>query len=155
MSKFSSLVTGLAAALVVLGATQATAEAVKPDAVKIVDAELATSLTGAAGNAENGRKWFKNRKLGNCLACHKNSDMKKEQFHGEVGPEMDGVAGRYEAAQLRAILVNSKQVFGPDSIMPSFYRTSGFNRTNKKFIGKSILNAQQVEDILAYLLTLK
>lgn len=155
MPKFVNWIAGTAVALVAIGSTATVAETISPDAAKIVDGELKTSLTGATGNADNGRKWFKNRKLGNCLACHANSDMKNEQFHGETGPTMDDVASRYEPAQLRAILVNSKAVFGPDTLMPGFYRTSGFNRVNKKFKGKSVLSAGQVEDILAYLLTLK
>ena len=133
----------------------ANAEPIAPASVKIEDAQLKTSLTGKPGDAAAGRKWFANRKLGNCLACHVNSDMSKEQFHGEVGPTMDGVASRYEAAQLRAIIVNSKEVFGEQTIMPAFYRTTGFTRPLKKFQGKTILNAQQVEDIVSYLLTLK
>jgi sulfur-oxidizing protein SoxX len=68
---------------------------------------------------------------------------------------MDGVGDRYTEAQLRAIVVNSKAVFGDQTIMPAFYRTEGFNRVAKKFEGKPILNAQQVEDIVAYLRTLK
>ena len=123
--------------------------------VKIVNGEIATSLTGVAGDSAKGALAFKGRKLGNCLACHANSDMKSEQFHGEVGPVMDGVGDRYTEAQLRAIVVNSKAVFGDQTIMPAFYRTDGFNRVPKKFEGKPILNAQQVEDVVAYLRTLK
>lgn len=133
----------------------ATAESVPPDAVKIKDGELAKPLTSKAGDAAAGKKAFVGRKLGNCLACHVNKDTSKEQFHGEVGPPLDGVAERHEPAALRAIIVNPKAVFGNQTLMPSFYRTAGFNRVHKKFKGKTILSAQQVEDVLAYLLTLK
>lgn len=126
-----------------------------PDAVKFVDEEIAVSLTGSAGNAETGRKVFANRKLGNCLACHANKDLASQPFHGEVGPPLDGVADRYEASALRAILVNSKIALDEDTIMPSFYRLKNGERTAKKFIGKTILSAEQVEDVLAYLQTLK
>ena len=68
---------------------------------------------------------------------------------------MNGVADRYESGTLRAILVNSKAVFGDGTIMPSFYRLKNGVRPAKKFDGKTILTAQQVEDVLAYLLTLK
>ena len=95
-----------------------------------------------------------NRKLGNCLACHQNKDMPEQPFHGEVGPALDGVGSRWSEAELRGIVANSKEMF-PDTIMPAFYRTDGFNRNLEKFEGKSILNAQQVEDVVAYLLTLK
>lgn len=128
---------------------------IAPGEVKIVDGEIAKSLTGKPGSSVKGAEWFKNRKLGNCLACHANSKMPKEQFHGEVGPTLDGVADRYTEAQLRAIVVNSKAVFGDATLMPAFYRDTGFTRPRKQFAGKSILTADQVEDILAYLLTLK
>ena len=128
---------------------------VAPGDVKIVDGKVEQSLTAKSGDPAAGKKWFVGRKLGNCLACHVNKDTSNEQFHGEVGPEMNGVGDRYDAAELRAIIINSKAVFGEQTLMPAFYRTTGFNRVNKKFAGKTILNAQQVEDVVAYLLTLK
>ncbi|MFK7901506.1 MAG: sulfur oxidation c-type cytochrome SoxX [Nitratireductor sp.] len=133
----------------------ANAETVAPDAVKIADGEVAMSLTGASGDAANGRKVFVNRKLGNCLACHINAETSEQSFHGEVGPPLDGVADRWEEPELRAILVNSKTVLGEETIMPSFYRSVNGARTMEKFAGKTILSAQQVEDVLAYLKTLK
>ncbi|MDG2430237.1 MAG: c-type cytochrome, partial [Paracoccaceae bacterium] len=75
------------------------------------DGEVAASLTGVSGDAANGRKLFMNRKKGNCLACHVNSEMSEQSFHGEVGPELDGVAARWNTAELRGILVNSKGMF--------------------------------------------
>ncbi|MEL6768804.1 MAG: sulfur oxidation c-type cytochrome SoxX [Pseudomonadota bacterium] len=136
-------------------ATAALADTAPTD-VKIVDGTLATPLTETPGDAVRGRDTFAGRKLGNCLACHENSEMKGElQFHGEVGPPLDGVADRWSEAELRAIVVNSKAVFGDHTIMPAFYRTTGFNRTLEKFAGKTILSAQQVEDVVAYLKTLK
>ena len=115
---------------------------------------VTASLTGVAGDPANGRKVFMNRKQGNCLACHVNSEMSEQTFHGAVGPVLDGVADRWTAAELRGMLVNSKKVF-EGTIMPAFYKDSGYNRTLKKFVGKTILKAQQVEDVLAYLQTLK
>ncbi|MCF6305193.1 MAG: sulfur oxidation c-type cytochrome SoxX [Rhodobacteraceae bacterium] len=112
-----------------------------------------TSLTGVAGDAENGALLFKNRKLGNCLACHANSDMSDQGFHGEVGPPLDGVGANWSEAELRGILTNSKNTFD-GTIMPAFYVEEAGVRTLEKFAGKSILAAQDVEDILAYLLTL-
>lgn len=128
--------------------------AIAPEDVVIEDAMSARALTEKPGDPEAGAKWFVDRKLGNCLACHVNSAMKTELFHGETGPALDGVASRYDEATLRAILIDSKQVFGDQTLMPAFYRTKGFNRTLDKFAGKTILEAQQVEDILAYLVTL-
>ncbi len=140
-------------AVIMAGTAMATETA--PDNVKFVEGEIQASLTGKAGDAKAGRDWYAGRKLGNCLACHQTTDLDELPFHGEVGPTMDGVADRYETAQLRAILVNSKQVFGDETIMPGFYSTKAGVRVADKFQGKTILNAQQVEDIIAYLRTLK
>ncbi len=94
------------------------------------------------------------RKLGNCLACHQNADLANLPFHGEVGPPLDGVAGRWSEAELRGIVANANMMFD-GTIMPAFYKDAGYNRPLGKFEGKSILSAQQVEDIVAYLKTLK
>ncbi len=145
----------IASACFVAGITVASAEAVAPDKVMIDDMTVGQSLTGQAGSAEAGRKTFASRKLGNCLACHANADLKNELFHGQVGPPLDGVADRYEVPQLRAILVNSKMVFGEQTIMPSFYKVFNGQRTQEKFHNKTILSAEQVEDIITYLTTLK
>lgn len=134
----------------------ASAETIAPDDVVFDDSNaVVASLTGAAGDAAVGRKVFADRKLGNCLACHANADQNDQPFHGEVGPPLDGVADRWSAKELRGILVNSKQVFGDQTIMPSFYRLKNGVRTMEKFQGKTILTAEQVEDVIAYLLTLK
>lgn len=138
-----------------IGVSGAHAGAMKPGEVKIVDGVVTTPLTDQPGDPEKGRQWFLGRKLGNCLACHVNSDMAKEPYHGEVGPPLDGVADRWKPEELRAILVNSKEALSPDTIMPSFYRDTGFNRVAEQFAGKTILTAQQVEDVIAYLTTLK
>lgn len=145
-----------AAALVLLmGAASVSAETIKPADVKFADGAVAQSLTGQPGDADKGRQWFMGRKLGNCLACHVNSDMADQPYHGEVGPPLDGVAERWSPEELRAIVVNSKIALHEDTIMPGFYRDSGMNRVAEKFAGKTILTAQQVEDVVAYLLTLK
>ena len=138
-----------------VAATAASADAVAPDKVKFDDLEVKQALTKTPGNAEEGRKWFANRKLGNCLACHVNKDLASQPFHGEIGPTMDGAGDRYSAEQLRAILVNSKAVFGDQTIMPGFYMVEPGARTAKKFEGKTILSGQQIEDIIAYVMTLK
>ncbi|WP_317057514.1 sulfur oxidation c-type cytochrome SoxX [Roseovarius rhodophyticola] len=142
------------AVLAVLSATAAHAEAVKPTEVQFNDGAVEASLTSQAGDAAAGRAVFSNRKQGNCLACHVNSDMPEESFHGEVAPPIDGVAGRWSEAELRGIVTNSKMMF-EGTIMPAFYVDSGYERPLDEFAGTSILTAQQVEDVVAYLLTLK
>lgn len=140
------------AAMAVAGA--ASAGTVAPGDVKYEDGSVAASLTGAAGDAAAGRDWFADRKLGNCLACHENSDRDDQSFHGEVGPPLDGVADRWSEEELRGIVSNAKMMFD-GTIMPAFYKDSGYTRPLDKFEGKTILSAQQVEDVVAYLMTLK
>ena len=132
----------------------AVAGTVAPGDVAFEDGAVTASLTGVAGDAAKGKEWFVGRKLGNCLACHMNSDTAEQPFHGEVGPPLDGVADRWSEAELRGIVTNSKMMF-EGTIMPSFYKDAGYTRPLKGFDGKTILSAQQVEDIVAYLMTLK
>ena len=142
-----------AVAITVLGAAAASAEAIKPAEVEFKDGVVDVSLTGQAGDPVAGRAVFANRKQGNCLACHINADLSEESFHGEVGPPMDGVGERWTEAELRGIVTNSKMMF-EGTIMPAFYIDSGYERPLEDFAGKTILTAQQVEDVVAYLLTL-
>ena len=144
----------LAALAVILSAPPVLAGDVAPGDVSFEDGVVNASLTGVAGDAASGRKVFMNRKQGNCLACHVNEDMSEQSFHGEVGPALDGVADRWSEAELRGIVTNSRMMF-EGTIMPAFYVNAGYNRPLEKFDGKSILSAQQVEDVVAYLLTLK
>jgi len=150
------LKSGVAAVcLAALATATAHAGDVAPMDVKFTDNGVMASLTGAAGDAVKGRAVFSNRKLGNCLACHVNTEQKEHSFHGEVGPTLDGVADRYSEAELRAIVVNSKEALTDETIMPGFYSLKLGVRVNKKFAEKTILSAQQVEDVVAYLSTLK
>ncbi|MEM1419222.1 MAG: sulfur oxidation c-type cytochrome SoxX [Pseudomonadota bacterium] len=146
----------LGAAVAALTVATALAGTVGPGDVEIVDdSAIPASLTGVAGDPVAGKDVFTGRKLGNCLACHQVSSlMDEQQFHGEVAPPLDGVADRYSEGELRLQVVNSK-VINEDTLMPAFYRVEGLNRVNEKFEGKTILTAQQVEDVVAYLQTLK
>lgn len=152
----NQIMTGVvfAAGLMLSTATTAFAETAAPDAVAFDEGAVTQSLTGVAGDPAKGREWFAGRKLGNCLACHANSDLDEQSFHGEVGPELDGVADRWTEAELRGIIVNAKMMF-EGTIMPSFYRLENGARTHENFAGKTILSAEQVEDVVAYLMTLK
>lgn len=111
------------------------------------------SLTGKPGDPKNGRKVAISRKKGNCLACHV-LPIPEQPFHGMVGPDLKGVAGRMKEGELRLRVVNPK-VVNSDTIMPSFYKAEGLHMVLKKFKGKTILSAQEVEDVIAYLMTLK
>ena len=112
-------------------------------------------LTATPGDARAGAAVVADRHLGNCLSCHGISALRSEEFHGDVGPPLDGVAGRWDTPTLRMIVVNAKTVLGPQTVMPAFYRVSGLDRVRPEFAGKPILTAQQVEDVVAFLATLR
>ncbi len=150
MPKTKTLVSAFAAMLMMAG-TAGAAELAK---YEVVEMAIPKSLTGKAGDPATGEKVFINRKLGNCLACHQVTALEAQPFHGLIGPTLDGVAERYNEGQLRLQVVNAKAI-NPDTIMPAFYRTEGLHRVLKKFDGKSILTAEEVEDVVAYLKTFK
>ena len=164
IQKYSSLIGSgtvagalVAAGIIVAGSAFAHG-VVTPDKVKFKNdnSRVTVSVSGAPGDAAAGRKAFANRKQGNCLACHVNADMPEQQFHGEIGPALDGVNERYKASELRAILVDAKKALNETTMMPGFYNVDNLGvRITGKFKDKTILSAQQVEDILAYLQTLK
>lgn len=149
----------IAAALVAAGTAQA--EPVAPDAVQFDEyGAVAVSLTGVPGNPENGPALM-NKGQGNCIACHETPALAHLPFHGEVGPMLEFPGDTWSEAELRGIVANAKNTF-PDSMMPSFYKTSGHIRPGDAYTGKAakdpvapILSAQDIEDIVAYLLTLK
>lgn len=133
-----------------------------PSDVSYTDGAVSESLSGAAGDAAEGRKIVGSKKLGNCIACHMVSDLAEEApFHGEIGPMLDGVGDRWTEAEIRGIVANAKMMFD-GSLMPSFYKTTGYIRPGNAYTGKAaegelppLLSAQQIEDVVAYLLTMK
>lgn len=146
-----------------LTAGVALAETVGPDNVAFSEyGEIAASLTGVPGDAAKGQEVMTDRGLGNCIACHQVTALESHPFHGEVGPSLDGAGDRWDETQLRGIVSDAKRTF-PDSIMPSFYKRSGYIRVGDGFTGKAadpdkvmpLLEAQQIEDVVAYLMTLK
>lgn len=133
----------------------AAAAEIAPGDVKFEDNAVAASVSGTPGNPEEGAKVLVNRGLGNCLACHAVTALKKELFHGDVAPALDGAADRWKPEELRAIVADSKKVFGAQTVMPGFYSLDVGKNVRKDLVGKTILTAQQVEDVVAYLVTLK
>lgn len=150
------------AALVVLGfAAPLAAETAPQDVAFAEDGSVAEALTDAPGNADDGAAVYADRSTGNCVACHVISDRTDADFQGNIGPALDGAGDRWEVAQLRGIVADAKHTF-PDSMMPSFYKTTGYIRPGDAFTGKAgteplppLLSGQQIEDVVAYLATLK
>jgi len=150
----------LVGAFVAAGSAVFAQSTVMPEDVQFDEyGEIAQSLTGVAGDAENGIAIMTNRGKGNCIACHQVTALEEFPFHGEVGPSLDGVNERWTEAQLRGIVADAKMTF-PESVMPSFYKTSGFVRPGDAYTGKAadgplppLLTAQEIEDVVAYLMT--
>lgn len=114
---------------------------------------IQASLTGAAGNAERGQKIVTNRQVGLCLLCH-SGPYPQERFQGSMAPDLKGAGSRWTEGQLRLRIVDASQV-NPQTIMPPYYRVDGLERVAPAFRGKPILTAEQIEDVVAYLMTLK
>lgn len=134
---------------------------IAPHDVVYTDGKVEVSLTGAPGDPASGIKVMTTAALGNCVACHMVSALPDVQFPGDIAPPLDGVADRWSEAELRGIVANAKLTF-TDSFMPAFYKTEGFIRPGGGYSGKApegdlppILTGQQIEDVVAYLLTLK
>ena len=107
----------------------------------------------AAGNPERGRQIVANRQVGLCLLCHA-APIAEERFQGDLAPDLKGVGSRLSEAQIRARIVDPSKA-NPDTIMPAYYKTDGLTRVAPAFRGKTIFTAEQVEDVVAYLVTLK
>jgi L-cysteine S-thiosulfotransferase len=120
---------------------------------RIVNGAIPEPLTDQAGDAERGRRIVLDREGGDCFICHA-MPLPQRQFHGTVGPPLDGVGSRYPAGELRLRLVDPK-AFNPETIMPAYYKVEGLHRVLARYRGQPILTAQQVEDVVAYLLTLQ
>jgi sulfur-oxidizing protein SoxX len=114
--------------------------------------EIPAPLTGAKGDPARGRALVANRQVGLCLLCH-SGPFPEERFQGNLAPDLSSAA-RLTEGQIRQRIVNPRQA-KPDSIMPAYFQSEGLTRVAPAFRGKTILSAEQIEDIVAYLLTLK
>lgn len=138
------------AVALVLVAQTASAQQVAP---QIVGDAIPRSLTGQPGDAARGRAIVANRSVGLCLLCH-SGPIAEERFQGDLAPTLAGAGSRWSEGQLRLRIVDGSRL-NADTIMPAYYRTQGLQRVARTFEGKTILSAAQVEDVVAYLLTLK
>jgi sulfur-oxidizing protein SoxX len=128
-------------ALILLSSLEVTAEDSIP-----------ASLTGAKGDPARGRAIVANRQLGLCLLCH-SGPFPEERFQGNLAPDLRSAA-RLNEGQIRQRIVDPRRA-NPDTIMPAYYDTGGLTRVAPSLKGKTVLNAEQIEDVVAYLLTLK
>lgn len=131
------------------------AESVEPYyAWRVENFAINEPLGGLKGDPARGKKVVVDRKKGNCLACH-TLPIEEEPFHGTIGPPLTGIASRLTEGELRLRVVDEKQI-NPQSIMPGYYRNpEKFTLVLDEYYGKTFITAQDVEDVVAYLMTLK
>jgi L-cysteine S-thiosulfotransferase len=111
------------------------------------------SLTGVAGDPAGGRTIVLDRRLGSCLLCH-TGPFPEERFQGTLAPDLSGAGSRWSAGQLRLRLVDASRL-NPNTIMPPYYRVDGLVRVGSTWRGKPMLTAAQIEDVVAFLSTLR
>jgi L-cysteine S-thiosulfotransferase len=120
---------------------------------QIVGDAIPASLTGTDGDPARGRAIILDRRLGACLLCH-SGPFPEEKFQGNLAPDLSGTGSRRSTGQMRLRLVDATRL-NPDTIMPSYYRVDGLTRVGDAWRGKPILGAQQIEDVVAFLSTLR
>ncbi len=111
------------------------------------------SLTGRKGDPVRGRAIVANRQVGLCLLCH-SGPFPEERFQGNLAPDLRGAGARWTEGQLRLRIVDSSRI-NPTTIMPAYHRTEGLTRVAPAHRGRPILTAEQIEDVVAFLTTLK
>ena len=142
------------AVALVIGAIDSTAQS--PAGLvpyRVLNAAIPEPLTVLPGDPERGRRIVLDRERGDCIICHA-MPLPQRQFHGTLGPALDGVGSRYTAGEFRLRLVDPKAI-NPHTVMPAYYKVEGLYRVLDRYQGQALLSAQEIEDIVAYLLTLK
>jgi sulfur-oxidizing protein SoxX len=119
----------------------------------VVDDGIPRPLTEAPGDAVRGQALVGNRQEGLCLLCH-SGPFPDQRSQGDLAGDLQGAGSRWTAAQLRLRVADARRL-APDGLMPSLHRTEGLNQVGAPWRGKPALSAQQVEDIVAYLQTLR
>ena len=115
-------------------------------------AEFERPLTLVPGDPDRGRAAILDRERGHCLLCHVIPAL-PDGFQGDIGPELSGIKGFYSAAELRHRIVDPLSL-NPDTLMPSYYQWNHLNQVAEAYVGQPVLTAQEVEDVIAFLLTL-
>jgi sulfur-oxidizing protein SoxX len=111
------------------------------------------SLTGARGDPTRGRAIVTDRRVGLCLLCH-SGPFPEERFQGNLAPSLQGAGSRWSEGQLRLRIVDSARI-NPATIMPAYHRTEGLVRVAPQYRGKPVLTPEQIEDVVAFLTTLR
>jgi sulfur-oxidizing protein SoxX len=119
----------------------------------VVGDAIPASLTGAPGDPVRGRAIVLNRNKGLCLLCH-SGPFPEDRFQGNIAPNLSGAGSRSSEGQLRLRIVDASKL-NPDTIMPPFYRIDHLTRVPPAFRDKPVLTAAEIEDVVAYLMTLK
>jgi sulfur-oxidizing protein SoxX len=137
--------------LTLAGGSIAQSPAVPP--LAFVGDALPTSLTGVPGDVARGRAIVANRQVGLCLLCH-GGPLPEERFQGDLAPSLAGAGKRWSIAQLRARIVDARR-FNPQTVMPPYRATEGLERVGTAWRGRPLLSEQQIEDVVAFLATLR
>ena len=150
---------GNAAKLIVLGLIGACATASSSRGEEtglrhysVVGDAIPVSLTGSSGDPTRGRTIVVSRQS-TCLLCH-SGPFPEEKFQGNLGPDLAGTGSRWSEGQLRLRVVDASRL-NPATIMPPFYRVEGLTQVDRAWLGKPILSAEQIEDVVAFLATLR
>ena len=143
------VLTGLATAL----CPNTQAQPAPVQAYVVVGDTIPEPLGGLPGDSTRGRAIVANRQVGLCLLCH-TGPFPEERAQGTLAPNLAGAGGRWSEGQLRLRIVDSRRL-NPDTIMPSYFRAAEGRRVGKAFRDQPVLDAQQVEDVVAFLVTLR
>lgn len=125
-------------------------EALRP--YQVIGDAIPASLTGKPGDPARGRAIVTNRQ-NTCLLCH-SGPFPAERFQGDLSPDLKGTGSRWNEGELRLRMVDASRL-NPATIMPSYFKIDGLTRVGAAWRGKPILTAEQIEDVVAYLTTLR
>lgn len=137
--------------LAFIGVHASSAIALEP--YTVVGDAIPAPLAGLTGDVAHGAALVRDRERGNCLICHQGADS-SEPFQGNIGPPLAGVGARLDAGQIRLRLVDASLV-NPLTVMPPYFRTENLHDVAPSLRGKPALSAQEIEDVVSYLATLR
>lgn len=121
--------------------------------LRIAGDALPESLTGVPGDPARGRAIVASRQTGLCLLCHA-APIPEERFQGNLAPDLAGAGTRWSEGQLRLRMVDARRL-NPQTLMPAYYATDGLHRVGAAWQSQPVLAAQQVEDVVAFLRSLR